>query len=508
MNIRAKLHGMARKFPIVARVMRPLLRPVIMIATRDNKTWVKVHSQNFFAATQRGVEQLTWKIKGSPVTRSTVNAIHRTLEVPSVMRLKFAAENPSVPGIGNAAFGNTVLMLVVSDLRSDPRVEREARALAAGGYDVHVLCPDPTHGAEENFAMEWGMNVNIILTSGNAATYVGEKPGFMGGMMYDAALELAHRLKPFAIHAHDLNTAYVGLAVARITGAHLVADFHEWTSENVHWDYPLAKWLPYKGEWKKELQDLEARLMREASAVVTVCESIIDALAEELGNGRRATLVRNIPSLVAVPTKDYPPLKEQLGLPESQFVLLWQGGTGTTRLIEPIIEALAFAPECTFVIRGPSLDLFGAGYQAIAQRIGASDRLILQGPVPSRDVVAAARGADAGIWTLPAFCRNFTYALPNKIFEYIASNLPTLVAHYPEAKRMVETHEVGLTFDPYDPKSIANAINRLIDDPAFAKACRDNTTKALATLDADGEWRKLVALYDSLPRSAEPAQKI
>lgn len=241
--------------------------------------------------------------------------------------------------------------------------------------------------------------------------------------------------------------------------------------------------------------------MCSASAVVTVCDSIADAIAGELGGGRRPEVVRNIPALNAEPTCDYPPIKQQLGLPEESFVLLWQGGTGSTRLIEPIIEALAFSPKCTFVIRGPSLDLFGADYCAIAARVGASDRLILQGPVPSRDVVAAARGADAGIWTLPRLCRNFTYALPNKIFEYTASELALLVADYPEARRMVETHEIGLTFDPYDPKSIAAAINRLIEEPGLAERLRRNTVKALETLDAEGEWQKLVTLYDGLPRT-------
>ncbi|MGL4728924.1 MAG: glycosyltransferase, partial [Bosea sp. (in: a-proteobacteria)] len=202
--------------------------------------------------------------------------------------------------------------------------------------------------------------------------------------------------------------------------------------------------------------------------------------------------------------KTYPPLKAQLGLPESQFLLLWQGGTGATRLIEPIIEALEFAPACVFAIRGPSLDLFGPEYRAIAEKAGAGDRLILLDPVPSRDVVAAARGADAGIWTLPRLCRNFTYALPNKIFEYTASNLALLVADYPEARRMVETHNIGLTFDPYDPRSIAAAINRLIEEPGLAAGLRDNTHTALKTLDATGEWQKLVAIYDALPRSAKP----
>ena len=415
----------------------------------------------------------------------------------SVERFLKAANGEDCVGIGTKASGRNVLMLVVSDLRIDPRVEREARALAEAGYQISVLCPDPTQGGVLP-VIDWGPNVQIEFIHWSAASFLNGRPGTIANKIFDAAMVASERLKPFAIHAHDLNTCYAGLAVARTTGSHLVADFHEWTSENVHWDYPTASWKPYEGEWKAELQALESRIMREASAVITVCESIIDALAAELGNGRRASLLRNIPSLSAVPTKTYPSLKQQLGLPESQFVLLWQGGTGTTRLIEPIIEALAFAPKCTFVIRGPSLDLFGKDYQAIADRIGAGDRLILQDPVPSRDVVAAARGADAGIWTLPAFCRNFTYALPNKIFEYIAANLPIFVANYPEARRTVETHQVGLTFDPYDPKSIAVAINRLIEDPAFAKTCRNNTASALASLDADREWQKLVTIYNEL----------
>ena len=154
-----------------------------------------------------------------------------------------------------------------------------------------------------------------------------------------------------------------------------------------------------------------------------------------------------------------------------------------------------------FVVRGPSLHLFGDKYRAIARRLGAEDRLVLTEPVPSRDVVAAARGADAGIWTLPALCRNFTYALPNKIFEYIASGLPVLAAHYPEAKRLLADHDIGLTFDPYDPRSIAATINQLIDDPALAQRFSANTASALQRLDADAEWQKLVAVYNDLPRT-------
>lgn len=397
--------------------------------------------------------------------------------------------------IGTNARGRTVVMLVVSDLRIDPRVEREARALSSAGYHVHIICPAVPDADHTQVKLDWGPNVTMVYLHWSAASFMDRPPGYLAYELYREAI----KSEPFAIHSHDLSTAYAGIVAAKVKGTHLVVDFHEWFSENVHWDYAKSKWAPYPPGWKRQLQKLEARCLTEASATITVCDSIADAMVDELG-GRRPHLIRNIPSLSAVPTREYPPLKQQLGLPEFCFVLLWQGGTGPTRMIEPVIEALVHAPKCTFVIRGPSLDLYGDGYMEMARRLGVEDRLILLPPVPSRDVVAAARGADAGIWTLPLLCRNFAYALPNKLFEYLAADLPLLAAHYPEPVRLLGEYDVGLTFDPHVPESIADAINRLINEPELAARFRANTATALKELDAQREWQKLVDIYDGLSR--------
>lgn len=484
-RITSALKGFARRFPRIAGALRPTAHAVIGMANSSNVTWAK----QWLGLDGRLQAQ-----------GENAQAALSMKEIEAIARLEQAANDTSAPGIGARASGRNVLMLVVSDLRIDPRVEREARALAAAGYHVTVICPDPTVGKDPSIGIDWGQGISIRLIEWQTSQFIMVRPGYEGGIMFDAALKIARELKPLVVHAHDLNTCLIGLAVSRQTGTHFVADFHEWTSENVHWDGASQTWQPYPADWKAELQALERRVMREASAVITVCDSIAEAIAQELGDDRTLQVIRNMPALSLNPTKNYLPLKQQLGLPEDQFVLLWQGGTGPTRLIEPIIEALAFAPRCVLAVRGPSLDLFGPGYRAIAEKVGASDRLLLLDPVPSVDVVAAARGADAGIWTLPRLCRNFTYALPNKIFEYTASNLALLVAAYPEARRMVETHRIGLTFEPYDPRSIAAAINRLIDEPNLAEEFRRNTQASLAALDAQGEWQKLVAVYEALPR--------
>jgi glycosyltransferase involved in cell wall biosynthesis len=386
-------------------------------------------------------------------------------------------------------------MLTISNLRIDPRIEREARALAEGGFRLTIVAPDPRQHSDEPTGVHWGKNIDFRWVRVQAISYAMEWPEFLGRELYNVAIEFA----PFAYHAHDIFTAFIGLSAGKHTGAHVVCDFHEWGSENVKWDAQSKKWVPLPPAWKRPVRWLERRCLAEASAVVTVCDSIADGMSSELGKGQRPLVVRNIPPLRLQPTRPYPPLKAQLGLSADTFVLLWQGGTGPTRLIEPIIEALSLMPRCTFVIRGPSLDLFGAGYRDIAERVGAADRLILLPPVPSRDVVAAGRGADAGIWTLPDLCRNFRLALPNKIFEYLASGLPILVANYPEARKIAEGYGVGLTFDPYDPRSIAAAMNRLIDSPETLARMRAAIPAALTNLRVENEWGKLVDLYKSLP---------
>jgi glycosyltransferase involved in cell wall biosynthesis len=93
-------------------------------------------------------------------------------------------------------------------------------------------------------------------------------------------------------------------------------------------------------------------------------------------------------------------------------------------------------------------------------------------------------------------------ALPNKIFEYLAAGVPVLSANYPEARRIVEQNSVGLIFDPYDPVSIAGAIKQLMADSSLRQSFRENASIALANLDADAEWQKLVKIYDALPVTA------
>jgi glycosyltransferase involved in cell wall biosynthesis len=389
-----------------------------------------------------------------------------------------------------------IVMLVVSDLRHDPRVEREARALADGGFSVKVLFPDYFSGAG-GVTLDWGRNVEFKPLPANDHLFIYEFPWLLG----DALLQAALRERPFAYHCHDLTVGLIGLAAARTTGALCICDFHEWYSENVSWNIRKEAWVPHSGLKRWVYRSAEKLLLRRADAVITVCQSIAGEMRAELNpKGEAITVVRNIPQLFVPYAKSYD-IRKEAHVPDDVFLVLWQGGVGPSRMIEPVIEAMAYAPKAVLVIRGPGIDRFAEEYRALADRLGCAARVVCLPPVPSADVVAAARGADAGVWTLPDLCKNFRYALPNKVFEYMASGLPLLCANYPEVRELIDTHHVGLCFDPYDPRSIAEQINRLAADRELATSFRNNTRDALASMDAEREWRKVVDLYERLGKS-------
>lgn len=463
------LGTLARRFPSVAALAKPLLLPLVHHLLRPR---VRVPTPD-----REGEE---------------ANAY-----------LAAVVASDSTLGIGAKADGRDVLMLVVSDLRIDPRVRREAMALAEAGYRVTVVCPSPFVDTEMPPVIDWGKGVDIRYVSVACGNYVGVRPGFEGGALFDViAREFADR-SFLAVHAHDLNTAYVALAFARLKGAHLVSDFHEWTSENVHWDDIVKSWLPYPQVWKEELQALERRVIREASAVITVSPSIASAISQELGEGRQLCVIRNIPEFAFSESVAYRSLRDVLGVPPDQFLVLYQGGMGPTRRIEPVISALAHAPDCVLAIRGPRMDLYEEAYRRAAEEGGVASRVHLLDAVPSTDVVAATHGADAGLYTVAGLCRNYRLALPNKVYEYVAGGLPVLVPNYPEVSRFVHEAGIGLAFDPEDPLSIADAMNRLSSDTALKAKLRENSKRLLSSVASEREWQKLVALYDALPRTGD-----
>jgi glycosyltransferase involved in cell wall biosynthesis len=249
---------------------------------------------------------------------------------------------------------------------------------------------------------------------------------------------------------------------------------------------------------------MERIVLHSATRVITVCDSIARELEQQYESPRPITVVRNIPLLKSSDSTLQPTinLREVLGLDPTTKILLYQGGVGPSRALEPVIQAMAHVRKAVLVIRGPFIENYSEGFLNLAEQSGARGRVFCLPAVPGSRCVAEAKAADMGLCTLLSICKNFTLALPNKIFEYLSAGLPLLCPAYPEIRKIVETYRVGLCFDHNDPLSIANAINRFAEGDTFLQSCRDNIPAALQDLRADSEWAKLTTLYQEISTGA------
>ena len=106
--------------------------------------------------------------------------------------------------------------------------------------------------------------------------------------------------------------------------------------------------------------------------------------------------------------------------------------------------------------------------------------------------------SSAGIVTLKA-TPNYLYSLPVKMFEYMQAGIPVIASDFPEWRPIIQKYECGILVNPEDPRSIAKAIDFIIDNPNLAKKMGKNGKKAIAQkFNWAMEEQKLFSLYEQL----------
>ena len=91
----------------------------------------------------------------------------------------------------------------------------------------------------------------------------------------------------------------------------------------------------------------------------------------------------------------------------------------------------------------------------------AGENVSFKEPVPMNKIVEETNDYDIGLFLLPPIGFNYKYALPNKFFEFIQARLTIAIGPSPEMSDYVKKYDLGIVSDNFDPKSLANKINKL-----------------------------------------------
>lgn len=300
----------------------------------------------------------------------------------------------------------------------------------------------------------------------------------------------ASKLDPDVVHFHDFSTIWAGYLTARHTGAPLVYDAHELYA---HQNLPR-----FTRRRRVFVEAVEGFVGRRARAVVTVSESIADYLAEKYGIAR-PVVVLNTPALRTAPAEVDVPAPFSDPRPK----MLYLGGIVRGRGLEQVIRATALLPEAILIIMGPVVRPdYVEELGGLISSLGIDDRVWILPPVPPEDVTAVAAHATIGLVMINNICLSYFFSMPNKLFESLHAGLPVVASDFPDIRRVVHEHEVGLLCDPDDPAAIAEAAKSLLTDPDY-EAWRERARSAAKHFSWDIESRKLLDLYASLVPSGD-----
>jgi glycosyltransferase involved in cell wall biosynthesis len=291
--------------------------------------------------------------------------------------------------------------------------------------------------------------------------------------------------RPDVVHANDIATLIPGWVAARLVGARLVYDSHEY-----------AVGVPYrKAFWAWLAGTIERLLIRRCDAVITVSDGIADRLQARYGLRERPTVVRNVPDLP--PPAGAPDLREEMGVGEAPLVL-HQGAVADGRGGENLIRAVSFTESAHVLFLGAD-GAYTQGLRRLAVELEVDSRTHFHPPVELATLLSYTTQADVGVSLLQDSCENHRLALPNKLFEYLAAGLPVVVSDLPEMRQLVRERQVGWVTDPGDPADIARALAEAtgsLDDESLENRVRI----AASELNWQSERTRLTDLYAKLER--------
>ncbi|MCP4741723.1 MAG: glycosyltransferase family 4 protein [Actinomycetales bacterium] len=303
------------------------------------------------------------------------------------------------------------------------------------------------------------------------------------------------RLKPQAVHCHDLPMLPVGAKWCETNAsAFLVFDSHE-LYEEVSQMHPLKRRI-----WQRVLR----RESPKVDAFITVNDSIAGEHARRYPSLPPAVVVKNATIFDGEPLAPSRLLRAAADLEDDRRILLYQGGFARHRGLEGLVRAAAQMPEPWVLV------MMGWGnieddLKVIAQNVDPNGhRIRFIPPAPQAELQSWTSGGDLGVIPYENTCLNHWYCSPNKLWEYPVAGVPMLVSPFPELKTVVDTHGIGICIpEELDGTALSQILSGIDGQrlETMQKACR--------TYIEHDNWavyaRRLVDLYASLfnPRRQE-----
>lgn len=217
----------------------------------------------------------------------------------------------------------------------------------------------------------------------------------------------------------------------------------------------------------------------------TVNEPIRDILSKDYKVDYE--VIMNVPILTNLPQVKH------------EHFIIYQGAVNHGRCFETLIPAFKWI-NCQFLIYGEGN--FYTDAKELAVRYKVEDKIIFKGIVSPNELRTITPKALLGITLFENNGLSNYYSLANRFFDYIHAGIPQLCVDYPVYRSINKEFEVARLIADISPQSIADSINRLLDDEPTLFRLKGNCLKARMVYNWQEEEKKLILYYETIFKSS------
>jgi glycosyltransferase involved in cell wall biosynthesis len=385
-----------------------------------------------------------------------------------------------------------ICIISKSHLPFDPRVVREARALAKAGHQVDVIC---ARSGSQPFRERDGAitiyRLPVTRRRGSVLRYAYE---FVTFQLAAALLVGAiHVRRPYAVVETTSLPDWLVFATAipRLFGARVLLDLHEVAPE-----YGMTKYKVGADHPSVRMLRLFERLSIGFADFVTTCsEQMRERFIERGAPAEKIDVVLN-----SFDEQRFPP-DRVVTAPRfpAEFVLITHGTIEENYGTDLIVRAVALLRDR---IPGLRLEVYGDGThrrfcQELARELGVEQQVwFSDGFIPMEDLLPRIAAADAGVVAVrrDAF-RDVTLCI--KMFDFVTMRRPVIISR----TRAVEAYFGDDAFELFgsgDAVDLARAIEALHSDPARRAALVARATERNEPYRWPHQERRYVEIVERL----------
>jgi glycosyltransferase involved in cell wall biosynthesis len=386
-------------------------------------------------------------------------------------------------------------VIVFSYFPDDPRVKREADALAQQGMKVTVFCmQNSNEKPKEIIDGTMVIRMNLQRKREGKFRYLYEYMAFITWSTIMAA-RFGWLAKFDVIHVHNMPDILVISSVwPRLFGAKVVLDLHDPTPEMYMTKYNLQR----KHPMIRFLVLLEKLAIRMADLVLTPNIAFQELFISRSCPAQKIHIIMNSPQDETFKMDDTPDQKI-FDRQKNRFNLMYHGTIVERHGLDVALRAIALLRE---KIPGIAFHVFGSGdiflekFLGLIREMDLEDVVKYYGFVPLREIAKMITRIDVGI--IPNRRTPFTdMNLPTRIFEYLCLKKPVVA---PRTRGILDYFDESslFLFEPGSEKSLATTIAKVYEDLTNLNMIVENGYAVYNRYRWDDQKVALVKLIDKI----------